>query len=198
MFDTGSPTFSALSPADLAGAKQARAIGKTRTGVGSGGRSLGGQAPSQTQLQVELKKLSVGQLEFGRVAAIRRDGAPSLLGARLLERFMVTFDAGAGDAYFLKYEDGLFAQADFGFSPAFGDEITVAMVWDDSSAAQAGLKPGLHLTAINGVPTEASSDGIQRVIEAMEGTTIALEWEGGSAQLKRDPHWLQDRKISRN
>lgn len=192
MLDTGSPSYFAISPADLAGARQEGGIGKTRSGVGSAGASLGGQSPVGKQLRVELKTLSIGKLKLGRVGAIGRDGAPSLVGARMLEHFIVTLDAESGDAYFSRYADGRLARPSFGFSPAFGEKITVALVWDDSPAALAGLEPGLHLTAINGVPTEVSDDGIRRVIEAMDGAEIELTWEGGSAKLSRGPHLLQN------
>lgn len=192
MLDTGSPSYFAISSADLKDAQQAKGTGKTRSGIGSAGASLGGQAPNRQQLQVELKTLSVDKLKLGRVGAIRRDGAPSLLGASLLEHFVVTLDVGSGDAYFAEYADGPFARSSFGFSPAFGENITVALVWADSPAALAGLQPGLHLTAINGVATDGSQDGIRRVIEAMGGSEIELTWEGGSAKLSRGPHLLQD------
>ncbi|MDA8017151.1 MAG: aspartyl protease family protein [Thermoanaerobaculia bacterium] len=192
MFDTGSPGYFAISKADFAGAEQGGGIGTSRAGFGSAGGSLGGQAPDSDQLQAELKTLSIDNLKLGRVGAIRRDSSPSLIGAAMLEHFIVTFDARSGAAYFAKYSDGPFVRPSFGFTLAFDGKISVALVWDDSPAHKAGLEPGIHLTSINGTATELSSEGIQRAVEAMSGQDIELEWEGGSVHLVRDFHLLQE------
>ena len=183
IFDTGSPTCFAISPADFNGAMKAGGVGGTITGNGSAGGSLGGQAPDRQQLQAELKTVSIGELDLGRVAAMGRASAPSLIGARLLEHFIVTFDLQSNTAFFLKFADGPLMRPSFGFSLAFDKQISVAVVWDNSPAAAAGLHPGTHVNTVNGEKLRLTSEGIRKAITAMAGQEIRLEWEGGSADL---------------
>jgi len=190
MFDTGSPTFFAISSADLAGTRKADGIGRTISGYGSPGGSLGGQAPDAEQLQVELKTLSIRNLKLGRVSAVRRELSPSLIGARLLEHFVVTLDSRSGDAYFKKYFNGPFARPSFGFTLGFNNSISIAVVWKKSPAEATGLRPGMELTSINGVEIEFTSEGIRRAIAAMAGQEIDLAWKDGSAKLTRKTHIL--------
>lgn len=185
MFDTGSPEYFAISPADFEGAKQAGGIGGTLSGFGSPGASLGGQAASAKQLQGELKTLSVGRVDLGPVFAVLRELSPSVIGAAILQHFVVTLDAASESAYFDQYREGPFAQESFGFSLAFDAGISIALVWDDSPASEAGLRAGQAVTAINGAPTTFSCDGIKSVLRAMSAETIELEWEGGSVTLDR-------------
>lgn len=191
MFDTGSPTYFAISPDDFEGAKRGGGIGRILSGYGSSGSSLGGQAPNSDQLQAELKTLFLGEIALGRVGAIRRESSPSLIGAKLLEHFVVTFDSKSGVAYFTKYNDGPLADSSFGFSLAFNEGISVALVWDKSAAAMAGLCPGMALTSINGKETELSNEGIQSAISALQGNDIHLEWIGGSATLTQKLNILE-------
>jgi hypothetical protein len=185
MLDTGSPTYFAISPDDYAGTAKAGGIGKKASGYGSLGGSLGGQAPDGDQLQVELKNLSLGKVPFGRVEAIRRESSPSLIGAKILEHFIVTLDSKSRTAYFFQFNNRMLAQTSFGFSLAFIEGISVALVWDGSEAKAAGLRPGMVLTSINGNRTELSPEGVQQSILALQEQEIHLEWNGGSATLKK-------------
>ena len=191
MFDTGSPTYFAISAADLAGARKAGGIGRTINGFGSAGGSLGGQAAAAKQQQAEIKTLSIGGLKLGRVAAVRRELSPSLIGANMLEHFVVTLDARDRAAYFKQYRAGPFDRSTFGFTLSFDKAISVATVWDHSPAQAAGLQAGLQLDSINGVRTELTVEGIQRAISAMAGQQILLTWSSGSARLIRKSRFLQ-------
>lgn len=192
MLDTGSPTYFAISPDDYAGTAKAGGIGKEVSGYGSRGESLGGQAPNGDQLQVELKSLSLEKISLGRVEAIKRDLSPSLIGAKILEHFIVTLDSKSRTAYFLKYNDSKLAQTSFGFTLAFVGGISVALVWGGSEAEAAGLRPGIVLTSINGHRTELSPEGIQRAISALQEQEIHLEWNGGSATLKKKFRMIEE------
>jgi hypothetical protein len=185
MFDTGSPEYLAISPPDFEGAKRAGGNGQTSSGYGSLGGSLGGQAPNGNQRQAHLETMSIGAMELGRVGATLRESPPSLLGASILEHFVVTLDARSESAYFDKYREGPFARSSFGFSLAFDAEIAIALVWDDSPAAKAGLRAGQRLISINGVATTSSCEGIQRALRAMSGQTIQVTWDAGTATLPR-------------
>ena len=185
MFDTGSPTFFAISFADLNGAKKASGIGETVSGYGSPGSSLGGQAPNIELLQVELKNLAIDKLKLGRVVAERRELSPSLIGAGILENYIATLDSRSESAYFKEYSDGVLAKSSFGFSLAFDNSISIGAVWENSPAKAAGLQAGLELISINGVEAEYTKGGLLRAVEAMEGQEIELAWKGGSVKLAR-------------
>lgn len=185
MFDTGSPGYFAISPPDLDGARSAGGIGQTIPGFGSPGASLGGQAPDGPQLQVEMTRLSLDSIRLGRVGAVRRERSPSLLGARWLEHFIITLDVPRGAAYWLPYTDEPFETRGFGLALSFTEAVSVALVWEGSAAAAAGLRPGMVLTAINGEPATLTESGIAFALEALEGDSIELEWAGGVATLSR-------------
>jgi membrane-associated protease RseP (regulator of RpoE activity) len=190
MLDTGSPEYLAISPADLEGAKRNGGVGKTVSGYGSSGGSLGGRAPDMAQQQLELKSLSIGTLSLGRVAATLRESAPSLIGASVLEHFVVTLDSRSQSAYFESYRDGPYARSSFGFSLDFEDAVTVSRVWDDSPAANAGLKVGQRIASINDQAAETSCAGIRRAMQAVADSasdSITLEFNGESRTLKRTP-----------
>ncbi|UCZ56377.1 aspartyl protease family protein [Desulfurispirillum indicum] len=185
MLDTGSPTFFSISSPDLSGTKKANGIGKTLYGYGSAGRSLGGQSPDTELLQVELINLAIDKIKLGRVVAVSRDLSPSLIGAKILERYIVTLDSRSESAYFREYADGLFAESSFGFSLAFNNNISIGAVWENSPAKAAGLQSGAELISINGAEVELTKDGLLRAAKAMEGQEIELVWKGGAAKLTR-------------
>jgi|GEM_PF-1676151 len=185
LLDTGSPTFFAISPADFAGAKKASGIGSIISGYGSPGHSLGGQAPNTELKQIQLKNLSIGKLKLGKVVAQTRDLNPSLIGSKLLENYIITFDSKSESAFFRKYSDSPFSSPSFGFSLAFSDHIFIGSVWDNTPAEAAGLKPGIKLMSINGREVKLTKEGIRRTINAMEKEEINLTWESGSATLKK-------------
>ena len=191
MFDTGSSAYFAISQDDLAGTQRTKGIGNTISGYGSPGSSLGGQAPEDDQLQVELKSLSIDTIKLGRVAAIQRELSPSLIGSGFLKHFVVTLDSQDGAAYFTKYADGPYAHPSFGFTLAFDKELAVATVWDDSPAQEAGLEAGLPITSINGQETDLTCEGIHRAIQATGADEIEVAWPDGTASLSRKSHILE-------
>lgn len=187
LFDTGSPEYLAISPPDLDGAKRNGGVGKTVSGTGSLGGSLGGLAPKKDQLLVQLKTLAIGSVQLGPVGAVLRESPPSLIGASLLEHFVVTLDTRSKAAYFDRYRDGSFARSSHGFGLSFDEAVLVSLVWDDSPANAAGLRVGQRVTAINGQPTSTSCDGIRDAMRAVsDGDTVDLEWEGGAGSLTRE------------
>lgn len=184
MFDTGSADLFTISPPDFDGADRARATGRTVEGYGSRGTSLGGKAPDEEQRRVELRSLAVGHVDIGRVDAVVRESPPSLIGASLLEHFVVTLDARSGSAYLDRYRDGPPAREDFGFSLAFDDTVSIALVWEGSPAA-AALRAGQRVVAINGQLADTSCDGIERARRALEGNMIEIELQDGKVTLER-------------
>lgn len=188
LFDTGSPEYLAISPPDFDGARRNNGVRKTISGTGSIGGSLGGPAPKKDQLMVQLKTMAVGDNQLGNVGALLRESAPSLIGASVLEHFVVTLDSKDSAAYFDQYRGAPFTRRSYGFGLSFGEAPTVSLVWEDSPAEAAGLRVGQTVISINGQPTSSSCDGIREAMRAMsDGETIDLERDGsvGSTALKK-------------
>lgn len=187
LFDTGTPGYLAISPADFEGARRNGGVGQTVKGTGSIGGSLGGLAPDKDQLLVQLEALAVGTLRLGSVGAPLRESSPSLVGASVLDHFVVTLDSKGATAYFDQYREGPFVRPTYGFALSFEEDVAVSLVWNDSPADAAGLAVGQRVTALNGQPTSTSCDGIRSAMRAMsDGDTIDLEWEGGARTLTRE------------
>ena len=186
MFDTGSPGYFTISPPDFDGAEHAGGVKNTTSGYGSLGGSLGGQAPNAAQRRGELSSLAIGNVDLGSVQAHVREFPPSLIGASILEHYVVSLDARSQSAYFDRYRDASFVRPSFGFSLGFENEVSIALVWEGSPAAEAGLQAGQRVTAINGRKTDNSCEGIRYALRAMEGSSIEVEWEAGVAELARE------------
>jgi len=187
LFDTGSPEYLTISPEDLVGAQRNKGVGKTIAGTGSIGGSMGGRAPAKEQLLVQLKDMAIGPVSLGRVGALRRDSAPSLIGSSILQHFIVTLDSRHSTAYFDPVREGPYARPSFGFALDLGEAVTVSMIWKGSPADQAGLRVGNVLTSINGQPADPSCEGIRRAMQAMtDKDVMEIEWEGGAARLARN------------
>lgn len=142
LFDTGSPDHFTLSPPDFEGARRSGAVTGTTRGHGSLGGSIGGPAPRKEQSRAQLRSLGLGGVDLGRVDAAVRASPPSLVGAAVLDHFVVTLDAAGAAAYFDRYRDGPFARGSYGFGLSFEDAPVVSLVWEDSPAEAAGLRVG--------------------------------------------------------
>lgn len=187
LFDTGSPGYLAISPPDFGGASRNGGVGRTVSGAGSLGGSMGGLAPVREQRLVELKTLDIGNVQLGRADAVLRESAPSLIGASMLEHFVITLDSRNAAAYFERYRDGPLVRASYGLGLSFEDQPSVSLVWDGSPAAAAGLRVGQRVTSINAEPTDTSCTGIRNAMRAMsDGDTLEIEWDGGAATLSRE------------
>lgn len=181
MLDTGSPDYMTISPPDFEGARRNQGVAGTTRGQGALGGSLGGLAAKRDQVQVELKSLQIGDMPLGTISAPLREIPPSLLGAALLQHFVVTLDSRNSQVYFDQYNGGPYHRAAYGFGLDFENEVSVSLVWDQSPASEAGLKVGDKVMSINGQPVSGSCTDIRRTMQAMsEGDSIQLEWQGGS------------------
>ncbi len=185
MFDTGSPHVVAISPPDLGGAQRGGAVTGVTHGRGSPGTSLGGPAPVQDLRRADLESFSVGETTLGPVQAVVREAPPTLIGAPLLEHFVVTLDARNHAAYLDRLGDGPVTRPGFGFALAFDGGITVSQVWSGTAAFDAGLRPGTVVTAINRQLTEPTCDGIRRALDAMSAEEVRLAWDGGESTFTR-------------
>lgn len=188
MFDTGAPEYLTISSADYEGAKRHDGINKSLTGEGSLGGSLGGTAKSRDQRLAQLPDLRIANLSLGKVVAPMRELSPSLLGASLLEHFIVTLDTRSSTAYFDAYRDGPFFRSSFGFGFDFESGPLVSLVWDDSPAAKAGLKPGQRITELNGKTLDQSCESIRYAMQTIaEQDSVELMREGERIMLTRQP-----------
>lgn len=187
MLDTGSPEYMAISPPDFEGARRNDGVGKMVEGNGSIGGSIGGAAPDKRQLMMRLESLGIGNVQLGEVDALLRESSPSLIGTAVLEHYVVTLDSKNATAYFDQYRDAPFVRSSYGFGMNFEDAMSVSLVWNDSPAAAAGLRPGRQVKSINGEPVEASCGGLRKTMHAISaGDTLDIEWEGGKATLNRE------------
>jgi hypothetical protein len=188
MFDTGSSELFSISAADHSGAERNGGVAGTVKGTGSPGGSLGGVAPVGEQRLIELKALSVGEMQLGSVMAPLRALSPSLIGSELLEYFVVTLDSRSSTAYFERYRPEPVARSSFGFGLDFeGPKPRISLVWEDSPAATAGMQIGQVVATINGEAASTSCDGIRRAMRAVSGAeSLQLTWEGGAATLEKN------------
>jgi len=182
MFDTGASDYFVISPPDLEGAQRNGGVRSIVAGHGSLGTSAGGAAPARPQQRVQLKSLQLAGLELGRIEAPLREAAPSLLGAALLEHYVITLDARSKAAYFDRYRPGPFVRSGFGLNLGFEPGPNVSLVWEDSPAARAGLRPGQALDSINGKALDASCESMLHALRAVSEDD-RIELETGDAQI---------------
>ncbi len=193
LFDTGSPELMAISPPDLQGAARNRGVVRTRSGFGSLGGSIGGLAPSQKHTRVQLHRLKIGDIALPNAEAVVREGPPSLIGASILEHFVVTLDASNSQAYFDQYQAGDYSRNSYGLALSFEGHPRVSLVWEDSPAQQAGIQVGDRVTSINGQAMDDSCGAIRDASRMMSsGDSLDIAWQGGHATLRR-PHRSPER-----
>ena len=125
--------------------------GSVRRGQGSDGVSAGGAGPIRELTHFSLSDVSVGGLTMKPLKASTRDIAPTLLGAGLLDRYVVTLD-GVRQHFILEERS----------SPAPSHRATgytitpeesgtrVTQLFASSSAAKAGLQLDDQVLTING------------------------------------------------
>lgn len=187
LFDTGSQDYLTLSPADLKGTRTSGGLSRLIEGAGSLGGSIGGDAAPGSQELAVLRSLSIGDVELGEVVSPVRGSNPSLIGASILEHFVVTLDTRSSTAYFEEYRGGPFSRASFGFSMSFENESIISLVWNGSPAHRAGLRSGQRVTSINGEPVSASCGDIRRARRALaDDYAIDIAWDSGAATLTRE------------
>lgn len=156
-------------------------------GFGSIGEFLGGRSPQRAHFMVDLK-LEIGGLELDHVAAGNRFEPPSLIGAGFLTQYVVTLSYAEGRAYFLRRGSEPLAKQTFGFHPAFDESsVTVAFVWEGSTADGCGLAVGDVLTRVSEIDLTQFGSGdrcltTQAVLERLsrdEPVQIEYESDGG-------------------
>jgi len=186
MFDTGESALFTISPQDWEGVRQTSRGHQQVEGMGSLGGSLGGKAKSRPQLRVELKKLKIGDIPFGRVDSVVRAVAPSLLGASVLDHFIVTLDYHLNTAYFDRFAERAKVGSSFGFGMDFEQDPTISLVWEGSPAAKADLKVGESVVAINDETIQSNCPSLKRTMKILaEENSVQLDLQNRKLTLTR-------------
>ena len=189
LFDTGSPSYFAISDPDMKGSRAAGGLTSTWTGYGSAGASLGGSAPNTTLAKVGLKSLAISDLVLGATVAEVRGLSPSLLGAQLLEHFVITLHHPSKTAFFDAIESGAPAlpvkPSGFGFGVAYKEVVYISAIWAGSPAAEAGLKVGDVITSVNGAAMSLDQANIRRLTTALAKEKLELVVNGKTVSIAK-------------
>lgn len=154
LFDTGSAkTVSLFEKAmNTPAVEKATVSRSSRTGRGIEGVSAGGQGEAMALRSLELKGLTLGSHQTGKLRAVSRSVPPSLLGAGLLSYYTITLDY-PGKRFVLEPRSVPGAKnTASGYSVMLvEDEAKVVQLFDKSEAAKAGLEFGDVIKSVNGM-----------------------------------------------
>lgn len=183
LFDTGSEEEVVLFH-EVADSRPARAHivrGSVVTGQGSEGESAGGRSENRELVRFSLEDFRIGETSPGPVRATTRAAPPSLVGAGMTDRFIVTLDY-PGAAFTLSPRNAPAPErVEPGFALAFaGEGVEVVQVFQGSPADEAGLRLGDRVTAIDG--RALRSDGCEDVLWLMSEYSEA---DGGALTVDR-------------
>ncbi len=200
MFDTGSPEYVALTHRELEDLERTGAIerGALVRGFGSAGESLGGMGQDREAFLLSLSRLWIGDLELVDVVARSQQEAPTLIGASLLEHYVVTLAYPHKRAFFYKNSEAPLRRSSFGFGPDFDAQaVTASFVWEESPAYGAGIHPGDRLMRIGDSDLTAITQQnrcpvIRDVLESLDDDAmlrVDFEHEGAATtvELTRQP-----------
>ena len=200
MFDTGSPEYVALTRRELEDLERTGAIERSAMirGFGSAGESLGGMGRDQEAFLLSLSRLWIGELELVDVVARTQQETPTLIGASLLEHYLVTLAYPHKRAFFYKNSEAPLRRTGFGFGPDFDAQmVTASFVWDESPAYRAGIRPDDRLMRIGDSDLTAITQQnrcpvIHDVLESLDGDAtlrVDFQHEGAATtvELTRQP-----------
>lgn len=195
LFDTGSPDQVALF-ARVAGHDSVQAghvAGTVERGQGFEGVSAGGSGDMEVLVRMTLGELLIENHQIGPVRASVRGAPPTLVGAGILDRFVVTLDY-PSERFQLEARQSPAEprpQAGYGLQFLEGD-ARVMRIFEGSQAARAGLEVGDRVLAIgersmlpDGGDTACSAvrwllDGF----DPSDANTIIVDREGGPVTLE--------------
>jgi predicted aspartyl protease len=157
LFDTGNAGELVLFSRVVqdVGVQERMVSGSVRRGRGSDGVSAGGAGPVRDLLHFTVSELSVGAQPLGPLRASTRDSAPTLLGAGLLDRYVVTLD-GVTQRFVLEERvPPRPARREAGYAVTLEEGGTrVSQIFESSPAAGAGLQLGDRVIAIDSRPLD--------------------------------------------
>lgn len=125
----------------------------TIKGRGSEGVSAGGRGPVRNLVRFTIEDVELGANPIAPLRATTRPTAPTLLGAGLLDHYVVTLDY-PSSAFILEARAAPDPQrGDSGYAISYEDgKATVTQIFKRSNAARAGLRLGDQIVSINGRP----------------------------------------------
>ncbi|MEM9169895.1 MAG: aspartyl protease family protein [Pseudomonadota bacterium] len=152
IFDTGNAEelilFERVAQSD--GVRKSMSKKSLQKGRGSDGVSAGGRGAIRDLRRFTLKDASLSAADIGPVRATTRTTAPTLIGAGLLDRFVVTLDYPSNRFVLSEREKPEPTRPFPGYALSFVDGVaTVTQLFEGSPAARAGLRLGDAVTAIN-------------------------------------------------
>ena len=152
LFDTGSPDTLTLFRDLLEDERVASAVvaGSLSQGRGSEGTSAGGVGAETDLARFELAGFRLGETGMAALPATTRGVPPTLLGAGLLQSYLVTLDYPGGRMLLTPREHPEVLQGYPGYALSeTADGVRVSQLFAGSPAAQAGLQLGDEVVAIN-------------------------------------------------
>ncbi len=182
LFDTGNTSDLALfdAVADQAIASGAVQPDSLQTGFGYEGESAGGRGDPVALRRFRLDGLQLGTQILNDIPAIGRAHPPTLLGAGLLDRYLVTLDYPGGQ-FLLHHRPVSGAPrpvAGFGLLMVDG-AVEVARLYGASAASSAGLELGDHILSVDGrdmtVPPEGDRCELVRFLAGGFNASAARE-----------------------
>lgn len=153
LFDTGNTSDLALfdAVADQAIASGAVQPDSLQTGFGYEGESAGGRGDPVALRRFRLDGLRLGTQILNDIPAIGRAHPPTLLGAGLLGRYLVTLDYPGGQFLLHHRPDSGAPRPAAGFGLLIVDGgVEVTQLYASSAASTAGLELGDHILSVDG------------------------------------------------
>lgn len=153
LFDTGNSGQLVLyAPVARAPSVQRRIQpGTLRRGRGSAGVSASGAGEVGTLTRFTLSETRLGDEPLGLMVTTTRKAPPSLIGAALLDQYIVTLDYTTDTLLLQKRQNPVPASIDPGYALSIVDgAATVTQLFEDSPAARAGLRLGDRVISVNG------------------------------------------------
>lgn len=193
LFDTGSAAALALFEPVASAAMRAGLIpaDSIRTGFGSEGESAGGRGDAVALRRSLLNGLVLDGTRLDGLSAQSRAQPPTLLGAGMLNRFVVTLDY-PGERFLLHRREQAAspsAFAGFGLS-VVGEQVEVTQLYEGSAAAQAGLALGDRVLAVDNASLSVSPDNrcaqvryLAGEFDAASATQLTVQREGGTIEI---------------
>lgn len=152
LFDTGSAGELSLFSRVLEDRSVRRELARDSVEIGEGyeGESAGGLGPVRELMRFRTDGVSLDGQALGQLDGGARSVAPSLLGAGLLDRFIITLDYTTSRFELVERDEPNASGASPGYGLAFTDgQLIVSQLFAGSAAAEAGLQLNDRVLAIN-------------------------------------------------
>ncbi|SDL93949.1 retropepsin-like aspartic protease [Maricaulis salignorans] len=199
LFDTGSSAEVALfsQVAQAPSVRQAVRAGSRVTGTGYEGESAGGRGEVTTLTRFTLSDF---RLDGGHLAPVRatvRAVPPTLVGAGILASHAVTLDYPGGQFIVQARNGAAPAHPEPGYSLALvGNDFRVVQLFEESTAAHAGLRLGDQVTELSGRSLVVSADNPKCTVanwlfanfDPAEATELVILRDGVSSRLSIPQH----------